>query len=155
MTVGQTIRALRKKRGLTQKQLGDLCGLSGAAVCEYERGKTLPKRHVIEKFAQALRIPVSEITGEAALFQGSETETGGLYGGSLGALKLLYGAVEGKRLLDGNGGRALYYKVGVDGFILREEDAAAIARSARAAVLSMAEWMRNQQVEQPLREKLG
>ena len=154
-TVGQTIRALRKKRGLTQKQLGDLCGLSGVAVCEYEQGKTMPKRQVIEKFAGALGVPVSAITGETAPPRQGGANTTALLDGSLGALKILCGSVEGKTLLDGSGGRARYYQAGIDRFILREEDAAAIARSAQAAVLSTAEWIRRQQAEQPLREKLG
>ena len=105
-TVGQTIRALRKKRGLTQKQLGDLCGLSGVAVCEYEQGKTMPKRQVIEKFAGALGVPVSEITGETAPPRQGGANTTALLDGSLGALKILCGSVEGKTLLDGSGGRA-------------------------------------------------
>ncbi|MCI9057806.1 MAG: helix-turn-helix transcriptional regulator, partial [Oscillospiraceae bacterium] len=36
MTIGQNIRALRKKKGLTQAQLGGLCGISGGAVGSYE-----------------------------------------------------------------------------------------------------------------------
>ena len=44
MTIGQNIRALRKKKGLTQAQLGGLCGISGGAVGSYENGITVPKR---------------------------------------------------------------------------------------------------------------
>ena len=49
MTIGQNIRALRKKKGLTQAQLGGLCGISGGAVGSYENGITVPKRRVVEK----------------------------------------------------------------------------------------------------------
>ena len=51
MTIGQTIRALRKKRGLTQNQLGALCGITGGAVSSYENGVTAPKRRTAEKIA--------------------------------------------------------------------------------------------------------
>ena len=44
MTVGQNIRALRKKRGLSQEQPGRLCGTRGAAISGYERGDALPKK---------------------------------------------------------------------------------------------------------------
>ena len=48
MTVGQNIRALRKKKGLTQAQLGKLCGITGPMLSGYERGETLPKKKALE-----------------------------------------------------------------------------------------------------------
>ena len=65
MTIGQAIRALRKKRGLTQNQLGALCGTSGGTIGSYENGITLPKRQVVEKIAQALDVPVERIMDSA------------------------------------------------------------------------------------------
>lgn len=56
MTIGQTIRALRKKAGLTQNQLGALCGITGGAVSSYENGVTTPKRRTAEKIAAALGV---------------------------------------------------------------------------------------------------
>lgn len=40
MTIGQNIRAIRKKRGLTQGRLGQLCGMTGGAISSYENGVT-------------------------------------------------------------------------------------------------------------------
>lgn len=39
-TMGERIRALREARGLTQTQLGELCGVSKSAVSQWEDGTT-------------------------------------------------------------------------------------------------------------------
>jgi len=49
------IRRIRKKRGLTQKQLGELCGIDEANIRKYESGKQNPKIETIEKIAGALQ----------------------------------------------------------------------------------------------------
>ena len=64
MTIGQTIRALRKKAGLTQNQLGALCGITGGAVSSYENGVTTPKRRTAEKLAAALGVSLGRLQGE-------------------------------------------------------------------------------------------
>ena len=61
MTIGQNIRALRKKKGLTQARLGALCGISGGAIGSYENSITTPKRRVVEKIAHALDVPAERI----------------------------------------------------------------------------------------------
>jgi transcriptional regulator with XRE-family HTH domain len=40
-TQGERIRALRQAKGLTQEQLGKVCGVTGAAVSMWENGGTL------------------------------------------------------------------------------------------------------------------
>ena len=39
MTVGETIKTFRKKKGLTQKQLAELIGVSVSAIQQIEYGK--------------------------------------------------------------------------------------------------------------------
>lgn len=39
-TMGDRIKTLRQARGLTQERLGDLLGVTGAAVSAWERGDT-------------------------------------------------------------------------------------------------------------------
>jgi len=56
MTVGELIRSARKKRGLTQKALGEACGIAEPTIRRYELGKLNPKRETIEKIAFALGI---------------------------------------------------------------------------------------------------
>ena len=52
--IGQQIRDTRKKRGLTQKKLGELLGVSESAVNRYESGKVNPSLEMLEKIAIAL-----------------------------------------------------------------------------------------------------
>ena len=56
--VGERIRELRKSKGLTQKQLGDLCNpkMSDSAIRRYEAGGANPKPSTIEKIANALGV---------------------------------------------------------------------------------------------------
>ena len=56
MTVGENIRKLRKERGLTQKQLGEMCGINEANLRKYESDKQNAKIETIERIAQALEI---------------------------------------------------------------------------------------------------
>lgn len=56
MTVGELIRSARQQRGLTQKALGEACGIAEPTIRRYELGKLNPKRETIEKIALALGI---------------------------------------------------------------------------------------------------
>ena len=58
---GATIKALREKRGYTQKQLGDLLLVSDKAVSKWETGKGLPDISLIEPLAAALGVSVAEL----------------------------------------------------------------------------------------------
>lgn len=140
MTIGQNIRALRKALGLTQGQLGERCGISGAAIGGYERGTTPPKRRVVEKLAAALGVSPDRLTESAVPAPGREGDAAPLYDGVLAALRELYGAVEGRVIQGENGASRRYYVVrGVtDSFVLYERDIAAIARSAQASMSPLA-----------------
>jgi len=56
MTVGEKIRFKRKEKKLTQKALGELCGMSGELVSQYESGTKQPKIVTLKKIALALDI---------------------------------------------------------------------------------------------------
>ncbi len=56
---GECIRKIRRKRNLTQKQLGELCGIDEANIRKYELGKQNPRYETLEKIANALSIPIS------------------------------------------------------------------------------------------------
>ena len=109
MTIGQTIRALRKKAGLTQNQLGALCGITGGAVSSYENGVTTPKRRTAEKIAAALGVSLGRLQGEPPAGPPQRPAPSAsdslLYAGVLSVLKELYGAVEGRVIL-GESGRS-------------------------------------------------
>lgn len=61
MTVGERIRNARKNAGLTQKQLGEKCGIAEPTIRRYELGKLNPKYETLQKIASALEIPLSQI----------------------------------------------------------------------------------------------
>lgn len=56
MAIGETIREYRKKRNLTQKQLGELSGTSESTIKQYELGKRQPRIEQLKKIAEALDV---------------------------------------------------------------------------------------------------
>lgn len=61
MTVGENIKRIRKEKGLTQKKLGELCGINEVQVRQYELGKANPKIETLMKIAKALNVPINEL----------------------------------------------------------------------------------------------
>lgn len=57
---GQTIRALRQQKGLTQEKLGELAGLNQSYVGDIERGERNPSLRTINNLCRALGLSVSE-----------------------------------------------------------------------------------------------
>lgn len=63
--MGKIISEMRKKKALTQNQLGDMLGVSGKAVSKWERGISAPDISILNELSKILEISVSEIlTGE-------------------------------------------------------------------------------------------
>ncbi len=58
---GRFIAELRKKKGLTQKDLGLLLGITDKAVSKWERGYNLPDYDVIQRLCAELDITVNEL----------------------------------------------------------------------------------------------
>lgn len=61
MHVGENIRKLRRKKGLTQAELANKMGVSQQMVNQYENGKLNPKLETAKKIASALEVPVLEL----------------------------------------------------------------------------------------------
>lgn len=61
MSVGENIKALRKNKGLSQKQLADEVELSEITIRRYEKGINDPTTEVVNKIAEALGVPVNMI----------------------------------------------------------------------------------------------
>lgn len=59
MNVGQAIKTLRQAQGLTQAQLGELCGMSINGISMLETGGRFPQKSTIERLCQAFGIPQS------------------------------------------------------------------------------------------------
>jgi len=60
---GELIRKYRIEKGLTQKQLGEKCGINEANIRKYELGTQKPKIETLERIAAGLDIPLSKLSG--------------------------------------------------------------------------------------------
>lgn len=58
---GDMIRKYRTEKGLTQKKLGELCGIADSNIRKYESGNQNPKIETLQKIADALDIPVNRL----------------------------------------------------------------------------------------------
>jgi transcriptional regulator with XRE-family HTH domain len=61
MLIGERIRALREKQGLTQGDLEERCGLLRCYTSRVENGHTVPSLETIEKIARALGMPLYQV----------------------------------------------------------------------------------------------
>ena len=59
--IGENIRNLREKNGMSQSELADKIGKSRAAVSQYEHGETIPRMGVIEDMARIFGVKKSAI----------------------------------------------------------------------------------------------
>ena len=60
-TIGENIRKQRRLNKLTQKRLGENCGINEVQIRSYELGKSTPKIGTLKKIASALNVSVSEL----------------------------------------------------------------------------------------------
>ncbi|WP_195543442.1 helix-turn-helix domain-containing protein [Massiliimalia timonensis] len=62
---GKRIRDARENKGLTQKQLADLCNVSPTTVVSYEKGQKLPNIEIAYSLAYALGISIDGLCGRS------------------------------------------------------------------------------------------
>lgn len=61
MIFGEKIREIRKKKGLSQRQLGEKMGVKQQTVAQYEKAIEQPKLLTVRKLAEALDVPLSDL----------------------------------------------------------------------------------------------
>ena len=61
MILGEQIKSLRKKKGLSQKQLAEQLGISTNAMCSIEKGYSWPSGITMEKMCRLLNIELKLI----------------------------------------------------------------------------------------------
>ena len=61
MAVGEKIKLARKKNGLTQKALGQKCGMPDSQIRQYESERFKPKLDTLRRIANALDVPLYEL----------------------------------------------------------------------------------------------
>ena len=73
MTIGEHISLLRKRKKLSQADLGKSIGTSGDIVGRYERNIITPSIEVIMKMAVALEVSIDFLVGNTTLELDSQT----------------------------------------------------------------------------------
>jgi transcriptional regulator with XRE-family HTH domain len=63
VAIGKNLQSIRKRRGLTQKELGEKIGLTREAIASYEAGRSNLMITTLLDIATALRVTVNEILG--------------------------------------------------------------------------------------------
>ena len=61
MTIGENIKRVRKEKGLTQKQLAEILGVTQQMIGSYENSDREPKLNSLSKIAKALDVDVWEL----------------------------------------------------------------------------------------------
>ena len=61
MTVGLSMSAVRRQRGLTLAELSALSGVDRDDLGRYERGDMTPRPETVQKIARALEVPIAAI----------------------------------------------------------------------------------------------
>lgn len=62
--IGDRIRARRLQAGLSQKALGQLCGVGGTMIIHWEQGRRKPPLQRAKKIADALFMEVGDLIGD-------------------------------------------------------------------------------------------
>lgn len=60
-TFGQTLRSIRKAKGITVKMLKEKVGVSIQAISQYERDVRSPSLEIVKKIADALDVPIESL----------------------------------------------------------------------------------------------
>jgi XRE family transcriptional regulator, regulator of sulfur utilization len=63
--LGEAIRQLRKKRGLTQEGLAHDAGSTAATISAIERGESSPSWRTVESIAAALGVSIADLAKRA------------------------------------------------------------------------------------------
>ncbi|WP_245600219.1 helix-turn-helix domain-containing protein [Paenibacillus harenae] len=65
--IGESIRLLRLKKGLSQEQLALHSGVNTSYLGQVERGENNPTIHTLEKIATGLEVPIGSLIGDSEL----------------------------------------------------------------------------------------
>lgn len=156
MTIGENIKRIRKEKGLTQKKLGELCGINEANIRKYELGKANPKIETIDKIANALGVPIAQIMEQFTYKQYESTteykkalKSVNAIEGMIAMLIDIFGTVESKDL-EGKYASGHYYLVGEGErqFILYDDDITVLYESTKASIPFLVGRMKETKTEE-------
>ena len=157
MTISEKIKAIRKERGLTQKQFGDLCGIHEVQIRKYERGEVTPKMESIKKIADGLGVPPSDLIGpewfdmkvgpdKVDEIQKEVT----IQQGMIAILADLYGCAETKEVSSASGWCQPYYLIGTppNSFILHEDTIETLVSTTKAFLPALIDQLKETRPEE-------
>ena len=61
--IGNVLKRLRKKKRLTQSELGSLVGVTKAAISKYEKAASFPPYDILIAFSQIFNVPIDYLFG--------------------------------------------------------------------------------------------
>ena len=61
--LSRRIKEARQKRNLTQKDLGELIGVTKVSICCYETGSRIPTIETLKKLAEVLKVDLTYLMG--------------------------------------------------------------------------------------------
>lgn len=168
MTIGENIRRIRKEKGLTQKELGNLCNLADSAIRRYELGGANPKLETIEKIAKALDVKIADLVESLYWSEYEKTEEyielereSNAYDGIISILKSIYGDVVKHEYdyqhSDCQGyGRVYYYTVGKNEneFVLHENDITTLLNYAKTSLPFIVDSLKDERSEHEIIKEL-
>lgn len=161
MTVGENIKRIRKEKGLTQKKLGELCGINEANIRKYENGNQNPKIETVDKIASALGVNIVDIMERFTSEQWKNTteyqrleKLVQAKEGIIAILTDIYGKIEDKDI-DGKYGSGHYYLIGEGEkqFILYDGDIDALYESTKASIPFLVDRMKDNRPEKEVAQE--
>jgi len=57
MNFGKAIKQVRKEKGMTQRQLADICGISVTALSQIETNDSFPQKSTLKKICDSMKVP--------------------------------------------------------------------------------------------------
>ncbi len=159
MTIGQNIKRIRKEKGLTQKQLGELCNIDEANIRKYENGKQNPRIDTIDRIAAALDVNIVDIMEHFTIEQWKTTSEyarlerlASAHEGIVAILAELYGKAESKEPV-GQYGSGHYYLIGDDStskFVLYDGDIDTLYDAVTAFLPFLVDRMKDERPEEEI-----
>jgi transcriptional regulator with XRE-family HTH domain len=68
-TLGKALAALRVSRGMTQRQVAELAGLSPQRICKAERGYCYPRQSILKRFLDGMGVTFAALHRAQELVQ--------------------------------------------------------------------------------------
>ncbi len=74
MLLGKRLKDLRKKKGLTQQELGDLINVTKVSICCYENGTRMPTIDTLLELGKVFGVDVAYFLGHDEVVQKKDKE---------------------------------------------------------------------------------